>query len=155
MAAATPCDSPSATRSRIDEPARPPPPRGTGAALRGRVRVAVPASIAARLARLEQAEERRELEYWTGVLSVAYELDAGEVREVLIRAIAACKRCERHGDDTLRRSACIVRELDLGIEPAAMIAHLGRWAECRARGLSDEQIVRLHATEQLQEREGS
>jgi hypothetical protein len=105
----------------------------------------VPSSVAARLARLERAEERRELEYWTGVLSDAYEFDAGEMREVLVRAIAACKRCATFGDDTPRRAACIVRELDLGIEPAAMVAHLERWAECRARGLSDEEIVRLHA----------
>jgi hypothetical protein len=113
------------------------------------------AGIESRLAKLEQAEERRDLEHWTGVLAAAYELDAGEVREVLIRAIAACKRCAAFGDDTPRRAACIVAELDLGIEPAAMVAHLGRWAECRARGLSDEQIVRLHATEQLQGREDS
>jgi hypothetical protein len=114
----------------------------------------VPASVAARLARLERVEERHELEYWTGVLSETYQVDAGRVRDILIRAIAACKRCATFGDDTPRRAACVVRELDLGIEPAAMVVHLERWAECRARGLTDEAIVRLHAAGEWEAADG-
>jgi hypothetical protein len=60
----------------------------------------MPPTIGARLARLEEAEERRDLAYWAPLFAAAYGINAAEARDVLARATAACKRCATFGDDT-------------------------------------------------------
>ena len=107
------------------------------------------ASVAARLRKLEEAEEAHEVERWSALLAEAYEIDLHEAQEILERAVIACKQCASFGGDSLRRAACMVRVLDLDVEPAVLRGRLAQLTELRAGGMTDEELVRFRLDEGL------
>jgi hypothetical protein len=103
----------------------------------------MPASLEARLARLEEAEQRRELEQRARVLSDVLGTEYAAALAIVERVNGAYRSCVRLSDDPRAVSLCMARHLGEDDEKAEeMLALAERIAEDAAAGLTFEQIVR-------------
>jgi hypothetical protein len=103
-------------------------------------------SIETRLARLEEAEQRRELEHRARVLSDVLGTEYAAALETVERVNEAYRSCVRLSDDPRAVSLCMAQHLGEDDEKAEeMLALAGRIAEDAAAGLTYEQIVRREA----------
>ena len=118
----------------------------------------MPAGLAARLTRLEAAEERREPELRAATIVAAYGSSWAAAWEIVLRADAACRRCAALGGDERERAICVARELgheDPVATAEEYLARARRMGEEIAAGLSVEQSVQRRAAEFRQEMEAS
>ena len=114
----------------------------------------VASSVETRLARLEEAEHRRELEHRAAVLADAYGEDLETARRTVARAAEACRRCAGIADPRAA-AACIAREMGHDDESAAdeLLALAEELAEGMTGGMTFEQFVRRRAAEVRREEE--
>lgn len=117
----------------------------------------MPVSIAARLARLEQAEERRTLERRAAVVVSVYGCERELAWDIVVRSDAACRKCAAIGGDERAQAICIARELgheDAEATAEEYLASLERIARRRSGGLGNEEILRLMCAERWGEEAG-
>jgi hypothetical protein len=114
----------------------------------------VPASIAARLARLEGAEHRRELEGRAAGLAKGFDMQPAEALAIVERVDEAYRQCARLGGDVRAVSRCMARRLGDDDAAADELLDLAeRIAEDSEAGLTYVQIVRREGAEWRRRRE--